>query len=206
MLISLLVGALLGGIRVWAADEEQAEARTINSHLLLADLAEKDNGVPRLSRLVLYPPVAGVNGNYVLFAKKRRPISAHRDPKDRSKIIPAMVVLDDVKYVFQTSADLIPVRDLHQHVAAPTETPVEYLKKLQAKNPTWPLAFRYAWYEYTPTKMAIWMAGSFVGIGIIWPTLVNLIAFGAFRRPRDEEKTMDLSRYGHGTTATARPV
>src|SRR6266566_4531767 len=35
--------------------------------------------------------------------------------------------------------------------------------------------------------MAYWIAGGVLVIGIIWPTVINLLVFGKLRRPREEK-------------------
>jgi hypothetical protein len=51
------------------------------------------------------------------------------------------------------------------------------------------VTYSYAWWDAHP--MATWLGGSLLVIGIIWPTLVNLLAFGTLTRP-PEAKALSL--------------
>jgi prepilin-type N-terminal cleavage/methylation domain-containing protein len=55
---------------------------------------------------------------------------------------------------------------------------------LDALGRTSGVTYRYAWWAVHP--MLTWLTACLIVIGGIWPTLVNLIAFGTFRRPPDE--------------------
>lgn len=51
------------------------------------------------------------------------------------------------------------------------------------------VSYSYAWWDVHP--MLTWLGGSLLVIGLIWPTLVNLLAFGQLTRP-PEAKAMSL--------------
>jgi hypothetical protein len=78
----------------------------------------------------------------------------------------------------------------------------EFLATLQKKFPTTPeshrdLNFRYAWWEEPKTMMAMYGAGGFVVIGVLWPTLIALLmGAGLVKRPEPQE--YDLSRFKGG--------
>ena len=59
--------------------------------------------------------------------------------------------------------------------------------------------FSYKWHHERRVQMAGWTAASFVLVGLIWPTLVNLMYFGSLTRPK-EEKAPSL-RHVSGTSA-----
>jgi hypothetical protein len=66
------------------------------------------------------------------------------------------------------------------------------------------ITFTYRWYNELKVQMAGWTLASFVCIGLVWPTLVNLMYFGSFWRPR-EEKGIDLSKVSSRSPET-RPA
>jgi hypothetical protein len=66
-------------------------------------------------------------------------------------------------------------------------TVVDYLKLL---GETDGLRYTHAWWRTYP--MATCVAGSVLLIGVLWPTVINLLVFGSFVRPREEEG-IDLS-------------
>lgn len=57
---------------------------------------------------------------------------------------------------------------------------------------------KYAWWEIPSLAMLLWAAAGFVAVGVVWPTVVNLLAFGSFLRPR-EERAIDLSQVKSST-------
>jgi hypothetical protein len=78
---------------------------------------------------------------------------------------------------------------------------IDYLRSVKG------VSFAYAWWRDPAWAIGLWTAGSFVAIGLIWPTLINLIAFGSLRRPK-EEKGIDLSKVSSGSSkvGTAKEV
>ena len=62
--------------------------------------------------------------------------------------------------------------------------------------------YRYDSLAWLTRPVFIWSAGGFVLVGIIWPTIVNLLVFGSIRRPKEQ----GLSLRGiKGTSTQARP-
>jgi len=72
-----------------------------------------------------------------------------------------------------------------------TGTVIDYLKTVKGAS------FAYAWWRDPAWAIGLWTGGSFVVIGLVWPTLINLIVFGSLGRPR-EEKGIDLSKVSSG--------
>jgi hypothetical protein len=67
---------------------------------------------------------------------------------------------------------------------------------------------KYAWWAEPKTVWTMWMGGSVLVLGVIWPLALQLLIKGGFAPP-PREKLMDMSRYGKGTTekaAAAMPV
>lgn len=48
--------------------------------------------------------------------------------------------------------------------------------------------FTYAWWNQPRVLMIGWTLAGFVLIGLIWPTVINLIAFGSVVRPKEKEE------------------
>jgi len=61
---------------------------------------------------------------------------------------------------------------------------LDYLADLRA---TRGVAYRYAWWWWAAEPLFLWTFGSLVLIGGLWPTLVNLLAYGSFLRPPGAE-------------------
>ena len=60
-------------------------------------------------------------------------------------------------------------------------TVMAYLDSLKSTG----VSYRYAWWWWLATPLAIWLAGSILIIGIIWPTVINLIVFRSLVRPAE---------------------
>jgi hypothetical protein len=73
--------------------------------------------------------------------------------------------------------------------ADPNQTVLTYLNSLKEQG----VRYRYAWWRDPRWATALWTGGSVVLIGLIWPTIVNLLVYGSIFRPR-EEKGIDLSK------------
>jgi len=65
----------------------------------------------------------------------------------------------------------------------PRATVLDYLDGLRAKGVT----YTYAWWADPRYAAAAWVGGSFVLIGVLWPTALNLLAYGTFRPPPEEK-------------------
>jgi hypothetical protein len=78
----------------------------------------------------------------------------------------------------------------------PNPTVVDFLEILRDMRG---VHFTHAWWR--THAMATWFIGSFVLIGLIWPTVIDLVAYGRFIRPR-EKKEVDRP----ASTATAPEV
>ena len=64
-----------------------------------------------------------------------------------------------------------------------TGTVIDYLAQV---GPASGIEYSYKWHHDRKVQMAGWMSASFVLVGLIWPTLVNLMYFGSLTRPKDE--------------------
>jgi hypothetical protein len=56
-----------------------------------------------------------------------------------------------------------------------------------------PIKFKNAWWQSEKYAYVIWMSGSFVLLGLIWPTAIQIMLKGGFGRPMQQE--YDLSRF-----------
>ncbi len=81
-------------------------------------------------------------------------------------------------------------------------TILDYLDRLGAKG----VGYRYAWWDHPGWIWTIWLGGSVVVIGILWPTVINLIAFGSVWRPRGEHVNIFQSKSAAGPALEAGGV
>jgi hypothetical protein len=66
---------------------------------------------------------------------------------------------------------------------------MEFLQRAGADNS--PVPYRWAWWERSDLQVPLWLAGTVVFFGVLWPTVLNLLAFGSVFRPAEEK--VDLS-------------
>lgn len=74
----------------------------------------------------------------------------------------------------------IAVTDASNKTVAEFPSVVEFLDALHRNNS---VSYSYAWWGLHPVLN--WVAGSVLVIGGVWPTLINLLAFGALTRPKE---------------------
>jgi phage tail protein X len=56
------------------------------------------------------------------------------------------------------------------------------------------IRFRYAWWELPKYVYQVWIIGTVLVVGVIWPALIQLLVKGGFGRPVTEEE-FDLKRF-----------
>jgi phage tail protein X len=57
-----------------------------------------------------------------------------------------------------------------------------------------PIRFQYAWWELPKYVYQVWMIGTFLVVGVIWPAAIQLLVKGGFGRPVSEQE-FDLKRF-----------
>lgn len=83
----------------------------------------------------------------------------------------------------------------------PPGTVLDWLRKVQANEG---IEFRYEWWRQPRVSMAMWTAASFVVIGLVWPTVINVILFGSIFRPPGEAGIWGLRKVSARTRAAAQ--
>jgi hypothetical protein len=82
----------------------------------------------------------------------------------------------------------------------------DYLNGLKSRGVT----YAYAWWADARYAAGMWVGGSFLLLGVMWPTLFNLLAFGTLRRPREEKGTslwgVKTSHAGSAPRPVAKPA
>ncbi len=67
-----------------------------------------------------------------------------------------------------------------------------------------PISFRYTWWETPKYVYEIWMIGSFLLVGVIWPALLSVMVKGGLGRSDDDEEY--LSRFKGAPEPAAAPA
>ena len=88
-----------------------------------------------------------------------------------------------VPYCFIADVPYRPLSSLDKPTD-PNSTVMTYLDSLKASHG---VSYTYAWWQHPRFSPALWFGGSVVLIGVVWPTLLNLLLFGSILRPREEK-------------------
>jgi len=189
MLISLIVGALLGYAQLYdltgkriTPDEWYSDRRTIGLAVLMGKLnaPKTEQGYAMIADLTIYPAIEGkvcVAGNELLPANGKQGIGIYR-PFQQVTEIPFRLI------------DGPPP-------PSPTYSILDYVKDLQKNRPD--VAYRFAWWAVPPFTWSIWIGGSFLVIGILFPTFLSvLMGAGYMPVPKPREKPLRKSLYNSG--------
>lgn len=89
----------------------------------------------------------------------------------------------------------------------PSTGPREYenvVAYLRAPRATAAIAFEYSQWWWAGRPLVVWSCAGFAFVGILWPTIVNLLVFGTWLRPRGA-KALSLWRVKPSPVAPAPP-
>jgi hypothetical protein len=86
-------------------------------------------------------------------------------------------------------------------------TAAEYLAELQKQVPRLKdaLVYKTAWWEAPKYTVSMYAAGGFVLIGVVWPTIQNLLTGAGFGKARPKEE-YDLDRFKSDPEPQAKPA
>ena len=65
------------------------------------------------------------------------------------------------------------------------------------------VSFRYAWWQDPKWGLSLWVGGCVLIVGLIWPTVINLLVFGSLTRLREAKP--DLSKSADVADVAAPP-
>jgi hypothetical protein len=188
MVIGLLVGALYGYVRESSADFYRELAsyggRRLGQREFEAALTTRLNGRAQFSDLVVYPRrLSGAGGPPVMLHVVSGLYWGGRKEVENGRTIAR---LEPAYFVAST-----PYVPLPSPVAASPGTPsgpaqfADVTAFLRSPRNGSPVPFRYAWWSWATRPPFAWTCAGFLFVGVVWPTVVNLLAFGTFRRPAE---------------------
>jgi hypothetical protein len=187
LLIGLAVGAMVGLVRRGVApitpDDEFLDRYAVvltEQATFETALADEVQGHHRFEDIVVYPGQAASGDKtprlYFVTGQYWDGREQFQDGQAMARWVPACFVARGPYMPVLPAAGTRPVS--YPSVLA-------YLENLQARGK---VQFRYAWWRWLTEGIAIWTVGTALAVGGIWPTLVNLYAFGSLRRPREIEE------------------
>lgn len=193
ILVSLIVGLTMGYFQHLPSEDWQKKfGGTITQSQFEEGLKREQSGLRWFRDIVVYSesieiggktvPITIVSGNY--FSGKLE----LQDGKPAAVWRPRCFIVEGAYQPLEPTAD----------TKATVLTVLDYLKSVKDVH------FTYAWWRDPTRGITMWTAGSFLLIGLIWPTVINLIVFGSLTRPKEERGT-DLSKAPAQTSqATAK--
>lgn len=187
MIVGLVAGALYGYVREASAsfNDELASygARRIGQREFEQALARKLHGRPCLTDLVVTP--------HRLSGTRARTITLHVVSglywDGRTQVEDGKVAARWEPACFVASTPYRPITSPPHGTtaAAEFEDVAAYLRSSWHVDP---VAFRYARWWWAVRPQVLWTVVGFVIIGGVWPTVVNLLAFGTFGRPPEAKR------------------
>jgi hypothetical protein len=185
--IAIIVGAIIGLVRK-AADGPIYGLNT-SYGMLLTDQREFENalvsnyqGTPLFYDPVVYPHwTTDASGNsQLVYVVGGNYWDGHTQENGLGQYM---------KRCFITKTPYRPQIGIVEGSAPVVEEYPSVVQFLAALNRVYGIKYRYAWWAAYP--VLTWVTGCLVVIGGIWPTLINLLAFGRFTRP-PEAKALSL--------------
>lgn len=201
MIIGLIVGAMFGGTRLLWRDADPGGERSYDRQQF-ADMVKRGMQV---RNLVLHPPIDGQewitgeafkykNGTFSANIQRGRrwwQLSAAPATKPAAAKPGAQPEGEWVAFPL-LAGDSTSTRPIYQKPA----TAAEYIADLQKAVPRAKdsLVFKTAWWEAPKVTMGVYTLGGFIVIGLIWPTIADLLAGAGLGRKRPKEE-YDLDRF-----------
>ena len=201
LLAGALVGAALWGANRWQASDLARFGDAMNDPLRFEQaLTAEVAGVPAFKDVSVRRETLsdGAGSSRTVHVVTGKFCDGRLDASDgkyhwRPTVFVAPIPYRPATYLL----DVVGMDEAIRFEAIENPTVVDLLKVLkQAKG----VQYHYAWWNDYP--LLTWFGGSLVLIGVVWPTVVNLLVYRSFFRPR-EEKGVDLSRISAASAAAA---
>jgi hypothetical protein len=214
MIVGAFLGATIATMKLWAGFEEPRETQTVAPHIFENQLMTGDDPSRKpalqVGLVVLHPPEeVVVPGSKQL--EKREVITYYAwfpDKKnEKGEVIarpkPHRVILDQAS--MNRSPYLGDVSKL---------TGREYLAKLKnhiqkLDRKQWKYAqnfeYRYAWLETPKGAYMTYSLGGLLVVGLLWPTVMNLLAGAGYGRPIEDEDEAYLARFKGSRIPVVQP-
>lgn len=183
--LAIIVGALVGYVTD-AADSQLYGLNVQGYGMLLPDqqqfengLVQDYNGIRLFSNPVVYPHwTTDSKGHRTLvYIVSGQYWDGHQEMKDGRAVaewVPRCII------THTPYKPKIAVSDGSNSSSAEFPSVVQFLDALHR---SYKVNYHYAWWALHP--VLVWIVGCFVVIGGIWPTVINLLAYGTLTRPKD---------------------
>lgn len=183
----IVLGGLLGGVLGYMnASLEPAETlRTVDQVRFERALREKprqDN--PIVKDLIIYPPRYSPATRKTVWLATFDWLQQTKNRGEYKYTSWAFLAEEPFKPTLNRSKTADSNLNIRDHVAALAQKP-EYAH----------LSYNYAWWTEPRWIYAIWIGGTVLVVGGVWPTIINLLIGAGFGRKREKDPDYDLDRF-----------
>jgi hypothetical protein len=180
ILIGVLLGVALGYVnQLPSTDWKQTYGEALTQHQFEQGLTKLQSETPWFHGLVVHPERVEAGGKIVpIYVVAGEYYDGRQELQDGKRV----AVWRPRCFVAETP--FVPVTPPADPLAE--ETVLAYLKAVPG------VSFRYAWWQDPKWGVSLWVGGCTLVVGLIWPTVINLLVFGSLTRPR--EAKADLSK------------
>lgn len=217
IIISLILGFTVGKLRQIYTDDIIADfGNTMNSTRQFEQgLLAAEKGIPFFKNLVVYPDPAprDKSRNYYIVTGKYyggRP-EVRSDGTAHAVWRPYCIREQDhvtKSGVYVPSIDLRAFNRpggpdyVAKFKALPKPTILDFLKIMREARG---VNYKYAWWAEPQNALLLWTAGSFLVVGLLWPSFVYLLAFGTLSQPPSDDD-IDLSQLKSTSSSSTAPA
>ena len=202
LVIAIIVGALTAWMQctIGAGNETQTGTQLELERLLLREPLKATNGkeYPYIIALVIYPKVQ----------------AGFAIPTTDGTTIPSKTLItfrvlgssaDRKGWEYKPSSILasVPYQPIVRRVDDPNLTAQSYFKTL-AESAPW-IRFRYAWWAEPVWVYVLWISGSIVVIGIVWPTILRMLIKAGYGTREEKVSQPSLLSRMFGGPKSHRP-
>jgi prepilin-type N-terminal cleavage/methylation domain-containing protein/prepilin-type processing-associated H-X9-DG protein len=194
--IGAVVGLLFFAIH-WSASEDWKQyGELINQRQFEGAMRKIYGGQPGFRNLLIYPQrIQDVNGIKTIYL-----ISG--EYTDREEMRDGRLEGNWQRKCFLAASPYRPLA-MGPLQPEPVDSVITYLSALRQSYPG--ISWRIAWWNTAFWTASLWIGSWVLGLGVIWPCVINLIYYRRLLRPF-QPKGMDLSQVGSEPPAPPRPT
>jgi hypothetical protein len=197
VLIALVIGSLMAFSWNMTSPDEKADGRGTSAFEYLGNIIRQKtgNGDVWVRQTLIYPPQDKIDGTTGKIGKANYVVCSMLTPMPDGKY----------KYLVKHFTADIPFKVGNIPPKSDTYSIRDYLDENKKTFPE-TVEYRYAWWATHNAQYVLWMGGSVLLIGGVWPSLVGLMTGAGLGRPkREKSEEYDISRFGKSVTSAKNP-
>jgi hypothetical protein len=191
--ISVVVGVTLGGLnRLNREDWSSTYGESLSKMQFAEAIARGSTGIGHLSHLVIYSEEIQLgpgNRQQVHIVSGQYDESPSPNASRPAASATRVCFVAEIPFIPPIGAVSVPS----------SSTVLDYLDRMQ-------IPYIYAWWRDPKTAMSIWTTGSILLIGVVWPSLLNLLAYGSIFVPAAKVGVVADHPSGSSSGKSATPL